>query len=427
MPRAAHPAGLDKTGDHGRIVPVPLRSNVAWTFLGNALYAAGQWAILSLTAKLGGREMLGQYALALAVITPVAMLSHLNLRAVLATDLEERHPFGDYLAVRLATTVLGLGAIAAIAWAAGYRGLLAAVILACGAAQSVENVSDIYYGAMQRRERMDQIARSMMARSLISLTSFGAALWVTGNLVAGVAALGLGRAAVLLVYDRPQGSTGERLCRSAWPAGWTIVRTALPLGLVLMLVSLNTNLPRYAIEHYLGALELAAFAAAASFVTVGSTIVNAVGQAATPRLARYASERNPPRFLRLSLQLAGLALAVGIMGVLTAAILGRFVLSLVYRPEYAAYSGVLVAALGAAGLGYLAATLGYVVTAARAFNAQVPLFCCVAVSCGVAAWQLVPRFGLYGAVMALAAASCVQIAGAIWILVRTLSAMEPAA
>ncbi|MBI4876626.1 MAG: lipopolysaccharide biosynthesis protein [Acidobacteria bacterium] len=407
--------------------PVSLRSNFAWTFAGNAFYAAGQWAILSLAAKLGGREMLGQYALAVAVTTPVVMLSHLNLRAVLATDMDQRHPFGDYLAVRLATTALGLGAIAAIAWAAGYRGPLAAVILATGAAQSVENVSDIYYGAMQRRERMDRIARSMMARGAVSLAAFGAALWATGNLVAAVAALGLGRTAVLAVYDQPRGSAGERLSRSGWPTGWTIARTALPLGVVLMLVSLNTNLPRYAIERTLGTLELGAFAAAASFVTVGSTMVNAIGQAATPRLARYASEHDPKRFLRLSFQLAGLALALGAAGVLAAALLGKLVLSLVYRPEYATYSGVLVAALAAAGLGYVAATFGYAITAARAFNAQAPLFCAVAASCGLAAWILVPRFGLYGAVMALAAASCVQIAGEAWILARALAAMEPAA
>ncbi|RPI15197.1 MAG: hypothetical protein EHM65_04200, partial [Acidobacteriales bacterium] len=99
----------------GHIRPVSLRRNFAWTFTGNALLGASQWAVLSLLAKLGGGEMLGQYALALAVTTPVAMLSHLNLRAVLATDMEHRHAFGDYLTVRLVTTVLALAAIAAMA------------------------------------------------------------------------------------------------------------------------------------------------------------------------------------------------------------------------------------------------------------------------------------------------------------------------
>ena len=104
-----------------------LRSSFAWTLAGNAVYGAGQWAMLSLFAKLGGSRMLGQYALAVAVTTPAAMLSHLNLRAVLATDMERRHPFGDYLAVRVFASGLGLAAIVAIAalqpdtWATGAR------------------------------------------------------------------------------------------------------------------------------------------------------------------------------------------------------------------------------------------------------------------------------------------------------------------
>jgi len=72
-----------------------LHSGFAWTLAGNGLYAASQWAMLSLAAKLGGREMLGEYALAVALTAPVAMLAHLNLRTVLATDVGGRRPFGD--------------------------------------------------------------------------------------------------------------------------------------------------------------------------------------------------------------------------------------------------------------------------------------------------------------------------------------------
>src|SRR5262249_43861998 len=115
-----------------------LRSNFVWTFAGNAVYAAGQWAILSLIAKLGSGEMLGRYALALAVTPAGLMLSHLNLRAVIATDTAGRHPFGDYLTVRAWMTVLGLLAIGAIAFLTGPPAL-ALVIIAAGIAQSAEN------------------------------------------------------------------------------------------------------------------------------------------------------------------------------------------------------------------------------------------------------------------------------------------------
>lgn len=403
-----------------------LRSNFAWTFAGNSFYAAGQWVILSLFAKLGGSEMLGQYALAVALTAPVVMLSHLNLRAVLATDVGGQYPFGDYLAVRLGTTAAALVAIAGIAAAAGNSWPLAGSVVAVGVAQCAETVSDIYHGAMQRRERMEQIARSIIARTSVSVAALGAALWMTHNLVWAVAALAVGRLAVLLAYDHHAGAAGENLSRSGLRAELAIFRTVLPLGVVLMLVSLNANLPRYAVEHHLGTRDLGVFAAVVSFITVGSTIVNALGQTSTPRLARYFSECNLPRFRQLIFRLAGLVLLLGASGVLVAMFLGKFVLRLIYRPEYEAHSGLLVAVMGAATLSYLAIALGYAVTGARVFRAQMPLFCAVAACCGVASWLLVPKLGLYGAVLALALASSLQIAGQLLILAWAIRRMETA-
>jgi O-antigen/teichoic acid export membrane protein len=192
-----------------------LRSSFAWTFTGNALYAAAQWAILSLIAKLGGGEMLGQYALAVALTTPVVMLSHLNLRAVLATDVEGRYPFGDYLAVRLGVTALSLAAIAILALVFGGVGRLGVTILVTGLWQSLDTVSDIYYGAMQRRDEMSRIARSMMARGLASASVFGIVLWMARDLVWALAARRGGRATGWLGLAGRAGHPGDRAAAGA--------------------------------------------------------------------------------------------------------------------------------------------------------------------------------------------------------------------
>ena len=418
-----------RTGRGGQPPPRPstsLRSSFAWTLAGNGVYAAAQWAILSLAAKLGGSEMLGQYALAVALTTPLVMLSHLNLRAVLATDVDGRQPFGDYVAVRLGVSGLSLVGLVILALLSGHSGSLAAVILATGLAQSSETVSDIYYGAMQRRDEMDLIARSMMARGLVSVCAFGLALYVLRDLVWALAAVAAGRLALLFAYDRPRGATGECLARSGLRAEMAILRTAMPLGVILLLVSLNTNLPRYVIERFLGVSELGAFAAVVAFMTVGSTAVNALGQAATPRLARQFSRRESRHFRRLTFMLAASVCALGVAGVIVAAVFGETVLGAVYRPEYAAYGGLLVAVMGAAIPGYVAIALGYAITAARAFDAQVPLFCVVAASCGAASWLLVPRFGLRGAALSLAIAATVQIGGEALILARAMRRIEAA-
>src|SRR5205807_1688389 len=78
-----------------------------------------------------------------------------------------------------------------------------------------------------------------------------------------------------------------------------ILWIALPLGLVLMLGSLSTNTPRYFIEHQFGSRELGIFSAIASLLNIAKTIVNALGQAALPRLARLFASQDIRPFLRL--------------------------------------------------------------------------------------------------------------------------------
>src|SRR5688500_18644573 len=63
-----------------------LRSNFAWTLTGNIGYAACQWGMLVLLAKMGSTEMVGQFALALAILTPILGFTNLQLRSVQATD-----------------------------------------------------------------------------------------------------------------------------------------------------------------------------------------------------------------------------------------------------------------------------------------------------------------------------------------------------
>jgi len=418
VPHEQHVAGSLPAGR------VSLRRNFIWTFAGNSLFGASQWAILSLIAKLGSREMLGDYALALALATPVVMLSHLNLRAVLATDVREQHPFGDYLAVRISASALALAAVAVLAVLWRGHPEVAWSILLLGVSLTADTTSDTFYGALQRRERMNEIAHSMIARGIFSLALLAAVLWMTGKLAPAVAALAAGRTLVLLAYDMPRGSAGQRMAGSGYKSQWVLFRTALPLGLVLMLVSLAGNLPRYAVEAFLGTAELGAFAAAAAFLAAGSTVVNALGQASTASLARLFSAGDYAGFRRTAARLTGLALGLGLAGVCGAALVGRMILRLVYSPELEAYSGLLVKLMVSGIFVYGAIVLGYISTSTRSFLSQMPLLALVAGISGAASWTLVPLAGVDGAALAVALAASVQIVGQFWIVHRALKRRE---
>jgi O-antigen/teichoic acid export membrane protein len=200
---------------------------------------------------------------------------------------------------------------------------------------------------------------------------------------------------------------------------------ALPLGLVMMLISLNTNIPRYFVQRYLGERGLGIFAAIAYLQVAGTTVVGALGRSASPRLARYYATGDGPSFRRLLLKLAGIGALLGGAGVLAALVAGRELLTLLYGPEYVqrdTFAWLMVAA----GIAYVASFLGYGMTAARYFRIQLPLFALVTAATGMACLLLVPAYGLRGVAVALVISSIVQagcslavVAYALWRLRRS--------
>jgi O-antigen/teichoic acid export membrane protein len=417
------PARLRGLWEYRERATASLRANFAWTLVGNGVYSGCQWGLLVLLAKLGSPEMVGQFALGLAISMPVIMLANLNLRSVLTTDVGRRLDFGHYLGFRLITSVLALIIIAAIVLLAGHSREPAQVVLMVAVAQIVEAVSDVYYGLFQLRERMDRIAVGPA-----SLVVMGVLVFATGSVFWGAFGLAMARLAVLLLYDIPVSIRGERgeavsveavsgvRPRFDKAAQWSLLRCSFPLGIVALLVSLNTNVPRYFIQGSLGERALGIFSAIAFLLSSGNLIVGALGQAAFVRLATHYARSEMRDFGHLLLRLLGIGAVLGIGGIVVARFFGEVILSTLFKPEYAQEAHLLVWLMVAAAIGYLGQFIGYAMTAARYFRSQIPLFLMVVISAALSSAHFIPLYGLLGAIYALLISMLVQLAGSIIVL-----------
>src|SRR5919197_2263596 len=150
-----------------------LRANFLWTVLGNVVYAGCQGGMLVVLAKVGSSRMVGQFALGLAVATPVIMFANLQLGSVQATDARRQYRFGEYLGLRLITTALAFLAMIGIVLLSRHRWDTALVVVAVGLAKALESISDLIYGLLQQHERMDRIAKSVMLKGPVSLAALG--------------------------------------------------------------------------------------------------------------------------------------------------------------------------------------------------------------------------------------------------------------
>jgi len=427
-------AQVSSTAETTYMPGLSLRTNFSWTLLGNIVYSGCQWGMLVILAKLGSPVMVGQFALGLAVTAPIIMFANLQLRAVQATDAKHEYLFGDYLGLRLIAIALALFVIMAVSFFSGYREDTMLVILVIGVAKAFESTSDIFFGLLQQHERMDRIAKSMMLKGFLSLLALGIGVYLTRSTLWGVIGLAVIWALILIYYDLKSGALILRLSQITNPSAnikiddstlsprWDkaklrkLALLALPLGFVMLLISLNVNIPRYFIEHYLGERQLGIFAAISYLMVAGTTIVSALGQSASPRLAKYYASGNHTAFRDLLVKLVAIAMLLGLAGLLVVIFAGRELLTLLYRPEYAKHVDIFLWAMVAAGISYITSFLGYGMTAARYFKVQMPLFTVVILVLIIACFWLIPAYGLLGAAMALTIAAIAQMLGSLVIL-----------
>jgi O-antigen/teichoic acid export membrane protein len=299
-----------------------------------------------------------------------------------------------------------------------------AVIAVVGVAKAFETIADVIAGNLQKLERLDQVARCLVVRGAASVVTFALSFWASRNLLVAVTALAATWLLVIAFYDLRVVSKlmpkRQELLRFSAAAIKRLIIISLPLGIVMTLVSLNLNLPRYILVKKLGTGELGIFASLAYLMTAVSLIVVALGQSVSTRMSKLFAANQFAEFSNLLRKLLVLAFLLGLAALGFAAIFGRSLITLIYRAEYAAHLDLLLIMVTAAGVSAIASFIGFAMTSARCFRSQVPVMAATVLVTFSMTLLLVPHLGLVGAGVAILAGTTVQAMASFVILQFTI-------
>ena len=394
------------------IEALPLHLNFAWNATGNIAYALSQWGMLVALAKLTNAYMVGQFALGVAISTPILRLANLQLRSVQASDARNEYHFREYLGLRMVTTVAALAAIVIFAWFSGESYDTRKVIGAVALAKGIEALSDIYYGLFQVHDRLDRVGQSMMLKALFSVLALTGGLYLTRDVFWAVLALAGSWLVLLIVFDAHRGlpflPDSKRF--APWIAALrpqfhperqkALARLSFPLGIMMALVALNANIPRYFVHSSFGEEQLGLFSALAYTTISVLTLADALGNSATPTLARKYAAGQVIGFQKVLTKMVLYAALLGLCGFLAALAIGKQVLQLAYGAQYAQYSNLFSWLMASGAMAAVGSVLTSAMTAARAFRLQAAIFAAVCASNLLACSLLVPPMGLAGAAIA---------------------------
>lgn len=417
------PAGTDGSQPDA---PRSILRNFRSVVVGRLFSALSIWLALIALTKMSDPITVGIYALAQVICIPLAEIAKLSLREIRSSDAPGMVPFGDYLALRMVAACTAIVLMIGIGMVLGGSATIQAVIAIYALARGAELISDMIYGLFQAHERMDHIGRSLCILGPLSLSMLVAGYWMTGSLLVAVLGQLLAHLLVLFLHDLPlarhQAELRTDLFAPRW-APWALRRLtlrAIPLTFATLLLIFALYLPRFAIEHLLGLGALGLFAAILAMAMAPDRLVNAIGVAASIRLATGFAEGRHGEFVALLAILVGAVASLGALGVAICAIAGETILRFVYTESYAAHHDLLVWLVAAAALRGVANVLRYGVIATRRFWWIGTQNSAAAIAAILGCATLLPAMGLAGAGATMVLVFAVQLIVAALSIVLTL-------
>jgi O-antigen/teichoic acid export membrane protein len=397
-----------------------LRKNFSWSFTGNMIYAGGQFLMLMCMTKLLAADEVGLFVLATAIITPIQMFMDLQLRGVVATDVRGLYDFGEYFALRIITCTLSFLLGMTISFFIGKGLHMILVMLAVCLFKTADSLADVIYGQYIQRERLDKVAFSRTIRAVFGVLVFIPVLWLTKNIVLALTMVFVTWIIVICAYDL---SSVRKFTKISPQFNIKRLRElailALPLGVTMTLVSLNSSIPRFFTEKYIGTADLGYFGALAYIIAVLGTAVSAVASSASARMSRYYID-NITAFITLLVKMVIVAVLLGLIGVAISTKFGVRLLTIFYSFEYAQNNKLFVWLMVAGGMGYVATMVSSALTSARIFKMQIPLCLSVTFVLIVGSIIFIPRYGTIGAAWVVLAGMTTQAVVASVILIVAL-------
>ena len=380
-----------------------LLKKAKWLVGGNFIFAFSQWAILIFFARMTNQENLGQYALALAIVTPIFAVGNLQLRPLYILDVnsEQKYTYTHFYYLRLICSFIALACCLVLGL---FFNVSILVLLLVGLLKFFESYSDIIYAYYNAHDQTQLISKSLFLKGTLSVLAVAVGLYLFDFYTALILFL-IVYLVVWLFVDNLYIQKTQEIKKMSLDLG--IMKSAIPMGISLGIVTLQSNIPRLFLDQYASIEAVGIFTVLSYFIIVGSIFINSICQYLSPRLT-HAWNHNRAYFKKLLSMALLVAGGLGLIAIFLSYFMGEFVLNLVYGAKYVAYTDAFVLTMVAGFILYLATVLGYTLTAIGFIKQQVYLFSIVLIFSVLVSYLCIPEYGIVGGIYTLMVSYLVQ-------------------
>jgi O-antigen/teichoic acid export membrane protein len=383
--------------------------NMTWGALGYIMLGVGRFLVFALLVKFLPESTVGQFALALVIVTPLSFLINMEMRPVYVSDLFGKIDIAHMLGARIVTSILLVSSLLTIVYVMQSERLTTSlgisvwsisqcqILLAIGVVRIIEAIGDVYHAVLQKHEQLNFVAISMSIKSSLLMAVTAIFLPYTENIFTMLISWVIITGIMVFFYDRRKASRFEQLSpKFNIKQSLNIGKLAFPVGLLVALRGYNEGVARFFLTEEM----VAYFVAMTMIVTALGGIQDGINQAILPRLS-HSFSYNIVSFWSLLLRV--IISGATVMGCVIVLVWwqGEFILRLLYNASYSEYHSNFVLVMCAGLLIITSTILGEGLFACQRYKTRLAAVA-IGFSCnGLICYFTIAQGGVKSAVVAL--------------------------
>lgn len=364
---------------------------------GNFLFAISQWLILVLISYFADSTAVGEYTYALALVTPIFMLTNLQLRPIVVSEyqINPNFNYAYYFSLRFYSIFFAIFMACLLAIILNYN--IFDIVFLVSLIKALEAISDIIYAFYNAKGETNLISFSLIVKAIMLIMFSYVILYFFNILYIALIGIILVYIIVLTLVDLKNIENSNFFLNFDINKMKSIIFSAIPLGISVMLVALQNSIPRLFLEKYFDLEQVGVFSVFYYFVIIGGIVISSVCQFFSPKFSIFFKNDKWNDLFKLVFQLWGVAVFLGIGGLLLSISFGSFLIKFIYGEKYLIWIDILNIIMISGLFTYLSVVNGYLMTSLGLIRVQLPLFFFLSILTVIISCFFIPSYGLMGA------------------------------
>lgn len=364
--------------------------------IGTLLFALNQWLQIILITRFIGVYEVGLYSYFLAILAPFVLFNRFSFSVLLPTQRKFDYSYSVFLKFRnvfnyiflFVTVVIGIFLNLTL-----YETICFMIFVAF---KYYENKEEFIYAENISESNIKFLAISKILKSIINIVLVVLVIFLYESFMLLILSLLIGQLTIYLLYDRkfliynPEDLKDIKFLNFK-----NIFLLGISLTLVGVISSLNSNVPRYLLEHYHGVKELGVFSTIFYFATITQNIVMTINSSVISNLSKE-KDRSLSSFYKFygKIILFYIGLVSFVMIILFS--FGSEILVLVYGSQFSEYQTAINLLAVQIALMTFYKTFEMALSIFNLYNIQVILQCVAFTSTLIFAFIFIIPYGVIG-------------------------------